>query len=247
MQAATTRRKTGPAGRARWRIALAALLLAGLAGLIVFGPSPREWVDWLAEGRTDWRAWSENRPWLAASGFALFYAAAVTLSLPGALWFTLAAGFLFGPVIAVPASLAGATLGATNIFLIAKGLAGRGFSDRFDGRAQKLVEGFRRGAFTWMIILRMVPAPFFAVNVAAALADIRLRDYVLGTLIGAIPATILYASLGSALGGAAEQGFSLSWRDALRPDVLTAAAFAIGLAFAPLLRHAFLQRRRPRT
>src|SRR5690348_15937482 len=73
---------------------------------------------------------ARNREWLlgevASLGvvapliFILIYAGAVAVYLPGALFLTLAGGFLFGTWLGTLYVVIGATLGATIIFLIAK-------------------------------------------------------------------------------------------------------------------------------
>ena len=57
------------------------------------------------------------------------------------------------------------------------------------------VEGFRENAFSYMLVLRLIPLfPFFVVNLVPAFLGVPLRSYVLGTLmvsaIGAIVTTI---------------------------------------------------------
>jgi phospholipase D1/2 len=48
--------------------------------------------------------------------------------------------------------------------------------------------------------LRMLPvAPYTLVNLAAGSIDVRLRDYVLGTLLGILPGTIAVTAFGHQL------------------------------------------------
>src|SRR4051812_29704527 len=71
---------------------------------------------------------ARNREWLLAEVaglglaapliFILIYAGAVAVSLPGALFLTLAGGFLFGTWLGTLYVVIGATFGATIIFLI---------------------------------------------------------------------------------------------------------------------------------
>ncbi len=64
------------------------------------------------------------RPVAAAVAYVAFYVAVVALSVPGAVWLTLAGGFLFGPVVGAALTTVAATLGATAVFLLARRLAG---------------------------------------------------------------------------------------------------------------------------
>lgn len=227
----------------RWRpILVILLLLAALASLFAAGLTPAGLADTLRENRADWSAWIAEHPWLAALAYTLFYVAAVSVSLPGALWFTIGAGFLLGATIGIPVSLVGVTLGATNIFLIARYVAGTEFHARFDGRIGRFAAGFRRDDLSYTILLRMIPVPFFLVNIAAALLGARLRSYMAGTLIGAIPATVLYAHLGAGLGELVDAGVQPGWADLTRPSFLIAAAFALLLASVPVVHRAWRKR-----
>jgi len=57
---------------------------------------------------------------LAVLAYIALYAAAVALSLPGAVFLTVSGGFLFGLAIGASAAVIGATIGATLIFLVAR-------------------------------------------------------------------------------------------------------------------------------
>ncbi len=67
----------------------------------------------------------QAHPIVAGLGYLLLYAVATALSIPGGTILTLAGGFLFGTVLATVLVVAGATLGAITVFLIARSAAGR--------------------------------------------------------------------------------------------------------------------------
>src|SRR3546814_13333391 len=52
--------------------------------------------------------------------FVALYAVMVAFSVPGALVMTVASGFLFGTLLGAACSVAGATLGAIAVFLVAR-------------------------------------------------------------------------------------------------------------------------------
>ncbi|WP_300555075.1 VTT domain-containing protein [Maricaulis sp.] len=219
-----------------WRqVFMLVLIAAILVSALMAGLTPQGLAELLRENRQSWSDRIADHPLLAAAAYTLFYVMAVTISLPGALWFTIGAGYLLGPIWAIPVSLIGVTVGATNIFLIARYVAGERFHHRFDGRIGKFAAGFRLNDFTYIIFLRMVPVPFFLVNVAAALLGARLRQYTLGTLIGTVPATLLYINIGAGLGELLDAGVTPGWSDLQRPSFLIVLAMSILLAFVPLL------------
>ena len=133
------------------------------------------------------------------------YVAVVALSLPGALIMTLAGGLLFGWQIGAPATVIGATLGATVFFLIARTSFGEALAERAGPAIASLRDGFRENALSFMLFLRLVPVfPFVVVNLAAAVLGVPLRTYVLGTLVGIIPGTAAYSVAGAGLGSVIE-------------------------------------------
>jgi uncharacterized membrane protein YdjX (TVP38/TMEM64 family) len=132
--------------------------------------------------------------------------AAMLMALVVPAWFcTIVAGLLFGRWLGTTYALVGTTFGAVGVFLIARaGLSG--LTERTGTRAAAVAAGFRSNAFSYMVVLRLVPLfPFTLVNIAAALGRLPLRIYVLGTLVGILPSVLIYASLGDLLMDLARQ------------------------------------------
>src|SRR5579859_1737288 len=137
-------------------------------------------------------ALAENREWLCGAVrqggakavllFILAYAGLVALSVPGSVLFTLAGGFLFGPLLGTAYTLIGATSGATLVFLAARaglaGLAARGpWVRRFEN-------GFRRNGLNYLLVLRLIPVvPFWLLNLVAGAIGLKLRVFLLGTFV----------------------------------------------------------------
>jgi uncharacterized membrane protein YdjX (TVP38/TMEM64 family) len=141
----------------------------------------------------------------AVAIYVLVYSAVIALSLPGGLIMTLSGGLLFGWQIGAPATVVAATVGATIIFLIARSSLGEALAGKAGPWLEKLSAGFRENALSYMLFLRLVPAfPFFVVNLVPALLGVPLRTYVVGTLLGIIPATTAFSFLGSGLGSVVE-------------------------------------------
>ncbi len=201
---------------------------------------------------------------LAAVGiFMAVYVVAVSLSLPGSWFLTIGGGFLFGTLAGGGAAALAATIGATIIFLIARSAVGEHLIGRAGPTAEKLAQGFRDNAFSYLLFLRLVPAfPFFLVNLVPAVAGVRLRTFVAATAIGILPATYAFAFFGTGLDAAmAEpaaayraclaQGrtdcrLDFGVRDVLQPKLLIALLGLCVVALAPIaVKH--WTGRKPRT
>ena len=139
----------------------------------------------------------------AVAAFVGVYIAAVTLSLPGAVFLTIAGGLLFGTLVGGAAAIVGGTIGATLLFLIARSAIGGWLVRRAGRLAERLADGFRRDAFYFILFLRLVPLfPFWIINLVAALAGVGLAPFVLATAVGIIPGTFAFAFLGAGLDSA---------------------------------------------
>ena len=137
--------------------------------------------------------------------YVLAYIVVVALSLPGGLIMTLSGGLLFGWKLGAPATVVGATVGATIIFLIARSSFGESLAAKAGPSLAKLRDGFKENALSYLLFLRLVPAfPFVVVNLAPALLGVPLRTYVVGTFFGISPGTTAFSVAGSGLGSVVE-------------------------------------------
>lgn len=219
-------------------------------------------LERLATDEMALRAAVAERPLLATLVYAAIYVAIVALSVPGAAALTLAGGFLFGWLTAGLVTVVAATLGATAVFLVARSTLGAFLAARAGPRLAALADGFRRDAFSYLLFLRLVPAfPFWLVNLAPALLDVRLSTYVIATFAGIVPGTFAFAVIGSGLGGvlaAQRQGYEACLMEAAAPEAcsltldpsavltpgLLTAFVALGvLALVPVVGRRLMRRR----
>ncbi len=132
--------------------------------------------------------------------YVLIYAAIVSLGLPN-MPFQLAAGALYGIGVSFVMMIVGVNLGALGAFFIARRLGRHGVEELFGHRLIELNRSIEKGGFRFVLILRLIPfMPFNAVNYAAGISRLKLRDYLLANLVGMIPLTTVHVILGSAAG-----------------------------------------------
>ena len=173
----------------------------------------------------------------------LVYAAVVALSVPGGAILTIAGGFLFGIVPGALYVLVGATAGATIVFLIARTALGDALRARAGPRIRRMEEGFRRDALSYLLVLRLIPLfPFWLVNIVPAFLGVPLSTYVLGTFVGIIPGSLVFASVGNGLGAVFDAGGTPDLGVIFEPAVLLPI---VGLAVLALLPVAY-RKLRPR-
>jgi uncharacterized membrane protein YdjX (TVP38/TMEM64 family) len=136
---------------------------------------------------------------LSVLAYIVIYVLAVALSVPCGLVLTLAGGFLFGWLVGGFAAVIGATIGATIIFLIAKSTIGHTLAESAGPWLEKLRAGFEKEGLSYMLFLRLVPFPFWVINLAPAVLGVPLRTFLIGTFLGIIPGTLTFAYFGDTL------------------------------------------------
>ncbi len=176
----------------------------------------------------------------AAAIYLMLYALAVAASVPGAVFMTLIGGFLFGAVVGTTLTVIAATLGATLLFLAARSALGNLLRDKAGPAIAKMEAGFRRDAFSYLLVLRLVPLfPFFIVNLVPAFLGVGLGTYIGATLIGIIPGTLVYTLAGCGLGSILEAGGEFSLKSILTPEMIAALCGLALLALVPVLYKRF--------
>ena len=129
--------------------------------------------------------------------YSVTYIVIVWLAFPVATFLTLAGGFFFGQWIGTTATVLSATIGASILFISTKIASQDLLDENTKPWIKKMKKGFQEHAFTYLLTLRLMPIfPFFAINIAAAVLQIPFSTFFFGTLIGIIPGTFVYVTLG---------------------------------------------------
>ncbi|MBY8974373.1 TVP38/TMEM64 family protein [Rhodobacteraceae bacterium NNCM2] len=197
---------TGPKMAALKRYLPIAVIAAGaITGYALFGDYLS--FDALEQHYEQLIAWRDSNWLLSALVFAAIYTAAVAFSLPGAIWLTLIGGFLFGIVAGSIIVVLSATLGAVAVFLAARSSFGALLHEKAGGWIARVESQFREGEVSFLLIIRLVPViPFFICNLAPAFLGVRLFTFFWTTLIGIIPGTVVFISIGAGLGKQLDMG-----------------------------------------
>ncbi len=177
------------------------LIVAGLIAAWRFGLFKFLSLDTLRDQQETLQAFVSENYALAIITYIAIYAAATLFMVPGALWITVAGGFMFGLVGGTPATIVGATLGASMLFLAARTSIGTALRERAGPFMKKMEAGFNENPFSYMFALRLLPVvPFPVANIAPALLGAKYREYLITTAVGIIPGVIAYTWLGAGLG-----------------------------------------------
>jgi len=212
------------------------LLAAGFMAFFALGLHRCIGFDTLRQHRDALHACVDTHAVLAPLAFMGIYIVFVALSLPGAEGLSITGGLLFGVVWGTVYIVISATLGATVLFLVAKTTLGDYLHAKAGPWLRRMQAGFQDNALSYLLVLRLIPlVPFFIVNLVPAFLGVSWQTYVLGTFIGIIPGTFVYASVGAGLDSFFAAGGDFGAQDILTPHILTALIGLAVLAIVPVL------------
>jgi len=191
---------TAAAGPSRPRLRLAvfgtSVAAAAVAGAVIGAPS-----------RTGLEDSVESLGVAAPGAFVVIYAALTVGLIPGAA-LSVAAGALFGTALGSVVTVAGASIGAALAFWLARRLS-RASMEAIAGKHLRRIDRrlADRGLLA-MLVLRLVPlVPFNVLNYAAGATALGWRDYLVGTVVGIVPASVAFSAAGANAGDPASPAF----------------------------------------
>lgn len=190
----------------------------------------------LAENEAALKQAVRDNPLITALAYMSVYVLAVTFSLPGALWLSLAGGLMFGTWAGGLLIVISATLGASGLFVVARYIAGDSLRAKAGPALEKFEASFNRDAVSYMLILRLLPVfPFFIVNLGAALVGVRYPIFALTTFFGIMPGTFVFASIGNGISVVLRAGKQPDLSVMTSPEILLPLIALAVLSLAPMV------------
>lgn len=212
------------------------VLLLGLAAFFAFHLQDYLSCEMLRDNRRGLRAFIAENQATAAVIFMGLYALAIAFSLPVGALLTFAGGFLFGLWHGTAYVVAAATIGATGLFLAARSALGEGLRGRAGPAVARMEQGFRKNAMSYLLFLRLLPLfPFWLVNLVAAVVGIPVRTFVIATVIGILPASFIFVSVGHGLNRVFRSGDSCDLGAMVEPQIVVPLIGLAVMALVPLV------------
>lgn len=222
------------------------LIILACTALIIWSTGIYKYIslDALKEHQNYLKEYIRGNLFFSILIYAFLYFIIVSLSIPAATIMTLTGGFLFGQTIGTVCVVISASLGACTIFLSTK-LASKNSDKKKHGTwIQKMKNGFSKNAFSYMLTLRLIPIfPFVLVNIVAGILQIPLRAFFFGTLIGIIPASYIYVSVGVAMQTLLNQN-NFTTNNLLTPNIIIALSGLGILALLPIIYKIILKQKK---
>ncbi|MBV8770241.1 MAG: TVP38/TMEM64 family protein [Hyphomicrobiales bacterium] len=187
--------------KSRWR--WIALLLLGLGFcLLVTAPFLESSIlIFLNENLARCKHLVEENRVLALLIYVTIYVACAAASFPSAILLTLIGGCFFGAFVGATAAAISATLGGLCAFLAVRVISQNWSRKLASFDLSRMIGALEQDAASYLMFLRLTPIfPFWLVNLAAAIARVRLTTFVWTTFFGILPAGFAFATAGEALG-----------------------------------------------
>lgn len=183
-------------GWSRRTIVIAAIAFVVVLGAISLAAGAAVDAEELAQFIERLRSFG-SRWWAPAALIAAFVVINL-IGIPGTP-LTLAAGVVWGWLAGGAWVMAAVMIGTTVPYLITR----RGFPRlrrTIETRFGALSGRLRGHGLTNVALLRLVHVfPFAAISYAAGLADVKLRDYLIGTFLGTLPGVLIYTYLADSI------------------------------------------------
>jgi uncharacterized membrane protein YdjX (TVP38/TMEM64 family) len=188
----------------RFKRFLPVILLAGVVALIfAMGWNRYLSLDTIRVHGQDFRAFTADHYVVSLLILVALFAVLTASVVPGVFFVTITAGYLFGPWVGGVSTSIAATAGALIVYAVARSALGEALrrkAERDAGLMQRVCAAIDRDTFWYVLASRLaVVVPFHMINIAAGVMAVRLTPYTFATVIGLLPAHIIYCWIGARL------------------------------------------------
>ena len=109
-------------------------------------------------------------------------------------------GFIFGKWIGTLIVAIALSIGATFLYLFSKYFLKDIIEKKFYEKFKNLNEKFKKNKFIFFLIYRFIGGiPFFISNIIPTLFDVKVKNFLFGSILGMTPQLFVYVALGSGL------------------------------------------------
>ncbi|HEX9181125.1 MAG TPA: VTT domain-containing protein, partial [Burkholderiales bacterium] len=184
----------------RRKLLLFAVIAMLVAAFFYFDARQYLSLEFLKAQREALEAYFQANPVRTALIYFAIYVAMASLSLPGAVFITLAGGAIFGLMWGTVIVSFASTAGATLAMLASRFLFRDMVQTRFGDRLQAVNEGIARDGAFYLFTLRLIPVfPFWLINLLFGLTSFPAPRFFWVSQVGMIPGTLVYVYAGTEL------------------------------------------------
>jgi len=151
-----------------------------------------------------------NKTWMLAfvnnnyslSVFLFFTLCAIFVNspVPFAAIIKILGGFFFGPYMGAIYNIVATVLACILGFWISRYAFKDAFEKKYYNRMKVIENKIEENGFYYFLTLRLVMiVPYFLINITAGISRVSFKDFLVSTLLGVIPASLVYANGGKKL------------------------------------------------
>ncbi len=135
--------------------------------------------------------------WLALPAFALAYAAVALTPIPVTVM-AVSAGLLFGTLLGGAVSVVGVLLGCWGAYWLARVIGKEAVRRLLGRRSDRIEDRLADHGFSAVFLFRVMPGmPYWPVNYGAGAFGVTQRDFVVGTMVAAVPGQLSLVAIGA--------------------------------------------------
>lgn len=180
------------------------------------------------------KQWTMTHHYMAVTLYILIFIVLLACAIPGGTVLCLVGGFLFGWKAFFYALFA-TTVGGLLLCLAVRSAFGPSVIKRRYQWIKNVERGFQKNAFYYLLMLRVMPfCPCWVSNISAGALNVPIRTFLLATIIGVAPSTLIYVLAGRSLDKifimAPSQGFAIL----MTPSILFPLVGLALLSLAPI-------------
>ena len=120
----------------------------------------------------------------------------------------LISGFIFGKWLGTLLAAFGLTIGASLLYIFANYFLKDIVNKKFSSKFKNLTYKFKKNEFIFFLIYRFVGGiPFFISNIIPVIFNVKINNFIIGSLIGMYPQIFVWTALGEGLNKIIEKNF----------------------------------------
>ena len=159
---------------------------------------------------------------------------------------TLVIGFIFGKWLGTLILIFGNTIGGVLLYLLAKTFFSELIKKKLSNKLSKFIKFFKKNEIIYFMCFRFIGGggtPFPIQNILPVIFNMSVKNYIIATSLGIIPATFVTTALGSGIGDIIDQNAELSFASAFpSPEIyLPIIGFAVILIAAFIIKKYFFK------
>lgn len=179
--------------------------------------------------------------------YILTYIILIASCIPGTIILDLFAGFLFGTYLGSILVIISYTIGSVLNFVIIRYFFSNTLSDKFKKFNYLIKGGNKTEVMLNLIGLRLVAIiPFWVVNIIAAIFNVSFGIFLISTIIGVTPFSVIYSVIGAELHTIANTNQELSMHLFLKPKVYIILSSIAILLMLPNIIKLIQRNKKPR-